>query len=90
MRETGLPDVAVNPEGGAIAHGRPIAASGAMLTMRLLYGRTPGQRRGLATRCIGEARALAEPTRCPAVTLTVRRPLDPALELALRQESLAA
>ena len=34
---TGLPEDIVNVEGGAIAHGHPIGATGAVLTTRLLH-----------------------------------------------------
>ena len=37
MRELGLPEDIVNVEGGAIAHGHPIGATGAILTTRLLH-----------------------------------------------------
>ncbi len=60
MRETGLREEAVNPEGGAIAHGHPIGASGAVLTTRLLHGMArPGQTRGLVTLCIGGGQGIA-------------------------------
>jgi len=60
MRETGLREEAVNPEGGAIAHGHPIGATGAVLTVRLLHGMTrAGQSRGLVTLCIGGGQGIA-------------------------------
>lgn len=60
MREAGLREEAVNPEGGAIAHGHPIGASGAVLTMRPLHGMArAGQRRGLATLRIGGGPGIA-------------------------------
>jgi acetyl-CoA C-acetyltransferase len=34
----GLPEDISNVEGGAIAHGHPIGATGAVLTARLLHG----------------------------------------------------
>ena len=37
IRELGLAEDVVNVEGGAIAHGHPIGASGAVLTTRLLH-----------------------------------------------------
>lgn len=37
IKELGLPDDIVNVEGGAIAHGHPIGATGAILTTRLLH-----------------------------------------------------
>lgn len=60
MRETGLREEAVNPEGGAIAHGHPIGASGAVLAVRLLHGMArAGQTRGLVTLCIGGGQGIA-------------------------------
>ena len=44
----------VNVDGGAIAHGHPIGASGAVLTTRLLHAmQRDGLRRGLVTLYIG-------------------------------------
>jgi len=37
MRQLGLPEDIVNVEGGAIAHGHPIGATGAVLTTRLIH-----------------------------------------------------
>lgn len=60
MRESGLKEDAVNPEGGAIAHGHPIGASGAVLTTRLLHGMArAGQTRGLVSLCIGGGQGIA-------------------------------
>ncbi len=54
IRELGLPEDIVNVEGGAIAHGHPIGATGAVLTTRLLHAmRRDGLRRGLVTLYIG-------------------------------------
>src|SRR5262249_61662505 len=53
-QELGLPDDVINVEGGAIAHGHPIGATGAVLTTRLLHAmRRDGVRRGMVTLCIG-------------------------------------
>lgn len=55
------PDMAcVNPNGGAIAHGHPLGATGAILMTKLLYEleRTDG-RYGLQTMCIGHGMATA-------------------------------
>jgi acetyl-CoA acetyltransferase family protein len=55
------PDMArVNPNGGAIAHGHPLGASGAVLMTKLVYElmRTGG-RYGLQTMCIGHGMATA-------------------------------
>jgi acetyl-CoA C-acetyltransferase len=59
-RELGLPEDIVNVEGGAIAHGHPIGATGAVLTTRLIHSmRRDGLRRGLVTLCIGGGQGVA-------------------------------
>ena len=59
-RELGLPQDIVNVEGGAIAHGHPIGATGAVLTTRLLHSmRRDGLKRGVVTLCIGGGQGLA-------------------------------
>jgi acetyl-CoA C-acetyltransferase len=59
-RELGLPQDIVNVEGGAIAHGHPIGATGAVLTTRLLHSmRRDGLRRGIVTLCIGGGQGIA-------------------------------
>lgn len=59
-RELGLPEDIVNVEGGAIAHGHPIGATGAVLTTRLLQSmQRDGLRRGLVTLCIGGGQGIA-------------------------------
>ena len=59
-RELGLPEDIVNVEGGAIAHGHPIGATGAVLTTRLTHSmRRDGLRRGLVTLCIGGGQGIA-------------------------------
>jgi acetyl-CoA C-acetyltransferase len=56
----GLSADVVNVEGGAIAHGHPIGASGAVLTTRLLHSmRRDGLRRGVVTLCIGGGQGIA-------------------------------
>ena len=58
QRELGLPEDIVNVEGGAIAHGHPIGATGAVLTTRLLHSmKRDGIKRGVVTLCIGGVRA---------------------------------
>ncbi|MBN8914753.1 MAG: acetyl-CoA C-acetyltransferase [Rhizobiales bacterium] len=58
--ELGLPEDIVNVEGGAIAHGHPISATGAVLTTRLLHAmHRDGIRRGLVTLCIGGGQGVA-------------------------------
>ena len=59
-RELGLAEDIVNVEGGAIAHGHPIGATGAILTTRLLHSmRRDGVRRGMVTLCIGGGQGIA-------------------------------
>lgn len=60
IRELGLAEDIVNVEGGAIAHGHPIGATGAILTTRLLHsmGRD-GLKRGMVTLCIGGGQGIA-------------------------------
>jgi acetyl-CoA C-acetyltransferase len=59
-RELGLPEEAVNVEGGAIAHGQPIGATGAVLTTKLIHSmRRDGLTRGLVTLCIGGGQGIA-------------------------------
>ncbi len=59
-RELGLPEDIVNIEGGAIAHGHPIGATGAVLTTRLIHSmRRDGLKRGIVTLCIGGGQGIA-------------------------------
>ena len=59
-RELGLPEDIVNVEGGAIAHGHPIGATGAVLTTRLIHSmRRDGLKRGVVTLCIGGGQGIA-------------------------------
>ncbi|MCR5882244.1 acetyl-CoA C-acetyltransferase [Rhizobacter sp. J219] len=60
QRELGFAENMVNVEGGAIAHGHPIGATGAVLTTRLLHAmQRDGLRRGIVTLCIGGGQAVA-------------------------------
>jgi acetyl-CoA C-acetyltransferase len=60
LRELGLVEDIVNVEGGAIAHGHPIGATGAVLTTRLLHSmRRDGLKRGIVTLCIGGGQGIA-------------------------------
>ncbi len=60
QRELGLPEDIVNVEGGAIAHGHPIGATGAVLTTRLLHSmKRDGIKRGVVTLCIGGGQGIA-------------------------------
>lgn len=59
-RDLGLSEDIVNVEGGAIAHGHPIGATGALLTTRLLHQmRRDDIRRGMVTMCIGGGQGIA-------------------------------
>jgi acetyl-CoA C-acetyltransferase len=59
-RELGLDDKRVNVNGGAVALGHPIGATGARILTTLLYAmEARGARRGLASLCIGGGEALA-------------------------------
>jgi len=59
-RELGLPEDIVNVEGGAVAHGHPIGATGAVLTTKLIHSlRRDGLSRGLVTLCIGGGQGIA-------------------------------
>lgn len=59
-RELGLDHKRVNVNGGAVALGHPIGATGARILTTLLYAmEARGARRGLASLCIGGGEALA-------------------------------
>jgi acetyl-CoA C-acetyltransferase len=59
-RELGLPEEIVNIEGGAVAHGHAIGATGAILTTRLIHSmRRDGLTRGVVTLCIGGGQGIA-------------------------------
>ncbi|MEZ5855190.1 MAG: acetyl-CoA C-acyltransferase [Hyphomicrobiaceae bacterium] len=59
-RELGLSEDIVNVEGGDIAHGHPIGATGAVLATRLLHAmRRDGIKRGTVTLCIGGGQGIA-------------------------------
>ena len=60
LRELGLDPARVNVNGGAIAIGHPIGASGARILTTLLYEmKRRGAKRGLATLCIGGGMGVA-------------------------------
>jgi acetyl-CoA acetyltransferase family protein len=60
IRELGLDPERVNVNGGAIAIGHPLGASGARLVTTLLHEmRRRGSRYGLATMCIGVGQGIA-------------------------------
>ncbi|MGC4118324.1 MAG: acetyl-CoA C-acetyltransferase [Myxococcales bacterium] len=59
-KELRLDRVKTNVDGGAIAVGHPLAASGARITMHLLYQlRARGKRLGLGSACIGGGQGIA-------------------------------
>jgi acetyl-CoA C-acetyltransferase len=59
-RELGIPEDKFNVNGGAVALGHPIGASGARLLVTLLYAlRARGKRRGIASLCLGGGEAVA-------------------------------
>jgi len=59
-RELGLDPARVNVQGGAVALGHPIGASGARILTTLLYAlRRRGQMRGIATLCLGGGNGVA-------------------------------
>lgn len=60
IRDAKLDIDRVNPDGGAIAFGHPVGATGAILTLKLLYGmQRRKQETGMVTMCIGGGQALA-------------------------------
>ncbi|HWW69362.1 MAG TPA: acetyl-CoA C-acetyltransferase [Duganella sp.] len=59
-RRLSLPEDVINVEGGAVAHGHPIGATGAILTVRLLHAMRRGlARRGVVSLCIGGGQGIA-------------------------------
>jgi acetyl-CoA C-acetyltransferase len=59
-KELGLPADKVNPNGGAVALGHPVGATGAILTTKTLYElKRIGGRYGLVTMCIGGGQGIA-------------------------------
>jgi acetyl-CoA C-acetyltransferase len=59
-KDLGLAEDIVNVEGGAIAHGHPIGATGAVLTTRLLHAmKRDGVSKGIVTLCIGGGQGIA-------------------------------
>ena len=58
--ELGFSEDIVNVEGGAIAHGHPIGATGAVLSVRLIHGmQRDNLKRGIVTLCIGGGQGVA-------------------------------
>src|SRR5512137_407445 len=59
-KETGMNPAKVNPNGGAVALGHPIGATGAILTVKAMYElHRTGGRYGLITMCIGGGQGIA-------------------------------
>jgi acetyl-CoA C-acetyltransferase len=59
-KQTGMDPKKVNPNGGAVALGHPIGATGAILTVKALYElHRTGGRYGLITMCIGGGQGIA-------------------------------
>ena len=60
LRELHFPEEIVNVDGGAVAHGHPIGATGAVLATRLMHSmQRDGIRRGIVTLCIGGGQGIA-------------------------------
>ena len=60
MRELGLDPNKVNPNGGAVAIGHPIGASGARVLVTLIYEMIRRDvHRGIAVLCLGGGNAVA-------------------------------
>ena len=59
-KDLGLDPAKVNPNGGAVALGHPIGATGAILTIKAMYElHRTGKRYGLITMCIGGGQGIA-------------------------------
>jgi len=59
-RELGMNAAKVNPNGGAVALGHPIGATGSILTVKAMYElHRTGGRYGLITMCIGGGQGIA-------------------------------
>jgi acetyl-CoA C-acetyltransferase len=59
-KELGMDAAKVNPNGGAVALGHPIGATGAILTVKCIYElQRTGKRYGLITMCIGGGQGIA-------------------------------
>jgi acetyl-CoA C-acetyltransferase len=60
IRELGIPRARVNVNGGAIAIGHPLGATGVRLTLTLARElRRSGERYGVASACIGGGQGIA-------------------------------
>lgn len=66
IRELGLDQARVNVNGGAVALGHPIGASGAAVLVKLIYAMADrGAKRGLASLCLGGGGAVALAVELP-------------------------
>jgi acetyl-CoA C-acetyltransferase len=60
QEELGIDPQRVNVDGGAVAHGHPIGATGAILSTRLVHSmKQDGKKRGIVTMCIGGGQGIA-------------------------------
>jgi acetyl-CoA C-acetyltransferase len=60
LRELGIDPAKVNVNGGAVALGHPIGASGARVLTTLLYAlKRTGKKRGIAALCLGGGNGVA-------------------------------
>ena len=70
LRELGIEPAKVNVQGGAVALGHPIGASGARVLTTLIYAlRRHGKKRGIASLCLGGGNGVAlaiETSSCTA------------------------
>jgi acetyl-CoA C-acetyltransferase len=67
LQELDIDSAKVNPDGGAIALGHPIGATGARIVVTLLHGLAAhGQRHGIATLCVSGGMGLAATLELPS------------------------
>jgi acetyl-CoA C-acetyltransferase/3-oxo-5,6-didehydrosuberyl-CoA/3-oxoadipyl-CoA thiolase len=60
IRQLGIENATINPNGGAIALGHPLGCSGARITTTLLHEmQRTNQRYGIATMCVGVGQGVA-------------------------------
>ena len=66
MSELGIDPAKVNVNGGAVALGHPIGASGARILTTLIYAlKDRGLKRGIATLCLGGGNGVALAVETP-------------------------
>jgi acetyl-CoA C-acetyltransferase len=66
IRELGLNQARVNVDGGAVALGHPIGASGAAVLVKLVYAMAArNAKRGVAALCLGGGSAVALAVELP-------------------------